>query len=347
MNDNFLIKRGHFTPLAILFMILLPLVTALICICLGRMNVPVGDVITVFRDVFTGNEGHAQNYSIVINLRLPRILMAIIVGAGLTCAGNTFQSLFSNPLATPDILGVTSGTCVGAILAIILSCGILETQLIALAFGLASVFFTLKIAGKNENRSMVYLVLAGVIASSLFNAIGSLLKYTADPQDKLPEITYWLMGSFAGASWENLRVLFPIVIFAFLFFWSQYRNLNLMLLGDEVSITLGTDLHRLRQLYLLVSAAVVGFVVYSSGTIGFVGLIIPHLVRMLFGTDHKKLLPICALVGGIFLIWADVLCRVIIPGMELPVGILTSMIGAPCFIYLMVRRRYGFGGAKE
>ena len=101
MNDNFLIKRGHFTPLAILFMILLPLVTALICICLGRMNVPVGDVITVFRDVFTGNEGHAQNYSIVINLRLPRILMAIIVGAGLTCAGNTFQSLFSNPLATP------------------------------------------------------------------------------------------------------------------------------------------------------------------------------------------------------------------------------------------------------
>ena len=120
-----------------------------------------------------------------------------------------------------------------------------------------------------------------------------------------------------------------------------------MLLGDEVSITLGTDLHRLRQLYLLVSAAVVGFVVYSSGTIGFVGLIIPHLVRMLFGTDHKKLLPICALVGGIFLIWADVLCRVIIPGMELPVGILTSMIGAPCFIYLMVRRRYGCGGAKE
>ena len=115
MNDNFLIKRGHFTPLAILFMILLPLVTALICICLGRMNVPVGDVIAVFRDVLTGNEGHAQNYSIVINLRLPRILMAIIVGAGLTCAGNTFQSLFSNPLATPDILGVTSGTCVGAI----------------------------------------------------------------------------------------------------------------------------------------------------------------------------------------------------------------------------------------
>lgn len=125
--------------------------------------------------------------------------MAIIVGAGLTCAGNTFQSLFSNPLATPDILGVTSGTCVGAILAIILSCSILETQLIALVFGLISVCFTLKVAGKSDERSMVYLVLAGTIASSLFNALGSLLKYTADPQDKLPEITYWLMGSFTSA----------------------------------------------------------------------------------------------------------------------------------------------------
>ena len=136
----------------------------------------------------------------------PRILMAIIVGAGLSCAGNTYQSLFSNPLATPDILGVTSGTCVGAILAIILSCSILETQLIALVFGLISVCFTLKIAGKSDGRSMVYLVLAGTIASSLFNALGSLLKYTADPQDKLPEITYWLLGSFTSASYQKILI---------------------------------------------------------------------------------------------------------------------------------------------
>ena len=203
------------------------------------------------------------------------------------------------------------------------------------------------IANLGGRATSVKLLLAGMALSSICSAFSSFIVYFAHDRDGIKDVSYWLMGSFAGASWENLRVLFPIVILAFLFFWSQYRNLNLMLLGDEVSITLGTDLHRLRQLYLLVSAAVVGFVVYSSGTIGFVGLIIPHLVRMLFGTDHKKLLPICALVGGIFLIWADVLCRVIIPGMELPVGILTSMIGAPCFIYLMVRRRYGFGGAKE
>ena len=119
-----------------------------------------------------------------------------------------------------------------------------------------------------------------------------------------------------------------------------------MLLGDESAITLGTDLHRWRQLYLLVSAAMVGFAVYAAGMIGFVGLVVPHAVRMLFGTDHKKLIPLCALVGAIFLIWADVACRVIIPGTELPIGILTAAIGAPVFVYLMVRKKYGFGGGE-
>ena len=180
MKDTIWIKKGRFTPLAVVWMFAFPLVTALICLCFGRMNVPVGEVLTALRTALTGEStSNVQNYSIVINLRLPRILMAIIVGAGLSCAGNAYQSLFSNPLATPDILGVTSGTCVGAILAIILSCSILETQLIALVFGLISVCFTLKIAGKSDGRSMVYLVLAGTIASSLFNALGSLLKYTA------------------------------------------------------------------------------------------------------------------------------------------------------------------------
>ena len=129
-----------------------------------------------------------------------------------------------------------------------------------------------------------------------------------------------------------------------IFFMTQYRTLNLMLLGDEAAVTLGTDLHRWRQLYLLVSAAMVGFAVYAAGMIGFVGLVIPHVIRMLYGTNHKRLLPLSALTGSIFLLWADVACRTMIPGQELPIGILTSMIGAPCFIYLMARKRYGFGG---
>ncbi len=180
-----------------------PLVTALICLCFGRMNVPAGEVLTALRTALTGEStSNVQNYSIVINLRLPAF-DGHHRRRRSACAGNAYQSLFSNPLATPDILGVTSGTCVGAILAIILSCSILETQLIALVFGLISVCFTLKIAGKSDGRSMVYLVLAGTIASALFNALGSLLKYTADPQNKLPEITYWLLGSFTSSSYQR------------------------------------------------------------------------------------------------------------------------------------------------
>jgi iron complex transport system permease protein len=152
------------------------------------------------------------------------------------------------------------------------------------------------------------------------------------------------MGSLAGAKWNLDGVMTLVVLGGLAFFMTQYRSLNLMLLGDEVSITLGTNLHRRRQVYLLVSAAIVGFAVYSAGMIGFVGLIVPHVVRMLFGTDHKKMIPLSALVGAIFLVWADVACRILIKGQELPIGILTSMIGAPCFIYLMIRRRYGFGG---
>ena len=324
MNDNFLIKRGHFTPLAILFMILLPLVTALICICLGRMNVPVGDVIAVFRDVLTGNEGHAQNYSIVINLRLPRILMAIIVGAGLTCAGNTFQSLFSNPLATPDILGVTSGTCVGAILAIILSCGILETQLIALAFGLASVFFTLKIAGKNENRQVVYLVLAGVIASSLFNAIGSLLKYTADPQDKLPEITYWLMGSFTSATYKKLLIGSPLILIGIVVIYLLRWRLNILSLSEDEAKASGIHLKRTQMIFILASTVITASAVSMCGQVGWIGLLVPHCARMLVGSNNRYVVPISLSLGASFMILIDTLSRTI-SVIELPLSILTAI----------------------
>lgn len=312
MNDNFLIKRGHFTPLAILLMILLPLVTSLICICLGRMNVPVGDVIAVFRDVLTGNEGHAQNYSIVINLRLPRILMAIIVGAGLTC--------------------------VGAILAIILSCGILETQLIALAFGLASVFFTLKIAGKNENRQVIYLVLAGVIASSLFNAIGSLLKYTADPQDKLPEITYWLMGSFTSATYKKLLIGSPLILIGIVVIYLLRWRLNILSLSEDEAKASGINLKRTQMIFILASTVITASAVSMCGQVGWIGLLVPHCARMLVGSNNRYVVPISLSLGASFMILIDTLSRTI-SVIELPLSILTAIIGAPVFISLLNKNR--------
>ena len=159
-------------------------------------------------------------------------------------------------------------------------------------------------------------------------------------------VVRWTMGSLAAANWETNVILLITGAVGILFFWSQYRTLNLMLLGDESAITLGTDLHHRRIIYLVVASLMVGFSVYAAGVIGFVGLIIPHMVRMLFGTDHKKLIPLCALLGALFLLWADVLCRVLLERTELPIGILTSLVGAPVFIYLMARKKYGFGGKE-
>lgn len=151
------------------------------------------------------------------------------------------------------------------------------------------------------------------------------------------EVMKWSMGSLAGASWTRVGVMLPVTLVCVAVFWTQYRNLNLMLLGDDVSITLGTDLHRLRTFYLIVASVMIGFAVYCAGVIGFVGLVIPHVVRILFGTDHRKLLPLSALLGASFLIWCDVACRVILKNSEMPIGVLVSIIGAPCFIYLLVR----------
>ncbi len=338
MKDTLWVKNGRFSPLAISLMFLLPIATGLICLCFGRMNVPVQDVLSSFTAALTGNIGGSQNYSIVINLRMPRILMAIIVGAGLTVAGATFQALFSNPLATPDILGVTSGTCVGAILAIILSCNTLETQLIALAFGLASVVFTLRIAGKNDGRSMVYLVLAGTIASSLFNAIGSLLKYTADPQDKLPEITYWLMGSFTSASYKEILIGSPLILIGIVLIFLLRWRLNILSLSDDEAKASGINIKQTRMLFIVASTLITASAVSMCGQVGWIGLLIPHCARMLVGSNNRYVIPVSLSLGACFMILIDTLSRTI-SIIELPLSILTAIIGAPVFISLLNKTR--------
>ena len=188
------------------------------------------------------------------------------------------------------------------------------------------------------------LILGGLALSAVCSSFSSFVVYLADDKEGIQTITYWLMGSFAGAKWDMLPVIAIVVVLSVLFFWSQSRILNMMLLGDEVAITLGRDLHVYRQVYLIISSLIIGFVVYAAGMIGFVGLLIPHLVRMTIGTNHWTLIPFSALCGSIFLVIADGLCRCIIPHAELPIGILISLIGAPTFVYMLVRKNYGFGG---
>jgi len=200
------------------------------------------------------------------------------------------------------------------------------------------------IANLGGRANAMKLLLGGMALSAVCSAFSSFIVYFANDKEGIQTITYWMMGSLAGARWDHMALIGGIIALSVLFFWTQSRILNLMLLGDESAITLGTDLHPYRQAYLIVSALVVGFAVFAAGMIGFVGLVVPHIVRMLVGTDHKRLIPVTALTGAIFLVVADGLCRVLIPHTELPIGILISLVGAPAFIYLMVKRTYGFGG---
>lgn len=337
----------------ILFAVLL--FSVLIAVTIGSVHIPVSDVYAVILHHILPSSTHlyfekGAVHDIVWLLRFPRIILAAAVGMGLAVCGVIMQAVIKNPLADPYILGISSGASLGATLAILWNLGVsLGTNYIGICAFLGALLLSLAvlfISNIGGRSSPVKLLLSGMALSAVCSAFSGFIMFFTNNKEGIQNIIYWLMGSLAGAKWEGIAVVFPIVLLSILFFWTQSRILNLMLLGDEVSITLGTDLHVYRQGYLVISALIVGFVVYSAGMIGFVGLLIPHIVRMFFGTDHKKLIPVSALAGGIFLIWADVLCRTIIPRTELPVGILISIIGAPFFVYLMIKKTYRFGGSN-
>lgn len=329
----------------------------LAAVTFGSTEIPIGDVYQVilqklYHAIFLGQGewGEGSLFRVIWYIRLPRLILAVAIGMGLSVCGVIMQAVVKNPLADPYVLGISSGASLGATLAIMLGVGtFFGSNFVGVMAFLGAFLISLAvvaIASIGGRANSVKLLLAGTALSSVCSAFSSFIVYFAHDKEGMQTVTYWMMGALGGATWALDGVVMLVVLAGILFFLTQYRTLNLMLLGDEVSITLGTNLHRWRQIYLLVSAAIVGFAVYAAGMIGFVGLVIPHVVRMIYGTDHKKLIPISALVGAIFLVWADVGCRTLIPGQEMPIGILTSMIGAPCFIYLMARKRYGFGGER-
>ena len=348
---DFLKKQGY---LIICAGMIVALVIALFwAMSIGTVKLPMASIYnTVLEQLVSGQPIEGADYGpvhdIVWLLRLPRLVLAALVGMGLSVCGVIMQAVVKNPLADPYILGISSGASLGATAAILLGIGVAWGEnFVGIAAFIGAFIMSLGvlfISNLGGRSNSVKLLLAGMALSAVCGAFSSFIVYFANNKEGMQTIAYWMMGSFAGAKWETLAVIAPIVVLAVLFFWSQSRMLNLMLLGDESALTLGTDLHIYRQLYLLVSALIVGFVVYSAGMVGFVGLVVPHVIRMLVGPDHKKLIPVSALTGAVFLVVADGLCRVIIPRTELPIGILISLIGAPCFVYLMIKKTYGFGG---
>ena len=341
MERKLLLRNGAFRPWAIAAMLLLPPLIAVFCCGFGRMSLPPAKLIETAFLTLTGRDADPQARAVIFELRIPRILMAIAVGGGLGCAGAACQALFSNPLATPDILGVTSGTCVGAILAILLSFHMAGIQATALLFGLFSVFVTLRISSRKREISILFLVLSGVMISSLFNALSSLLKYTADPMDKLPQITYWLMGSFTGASYRKLLIGTPMILIGTALIYLLRWQFNILSLSEDEARASGIHLKRMRILLVLAITMITASSVSMCGQVGWVGLLIPHCARMMTGSNNRLVIPMSISLGASFLIFIDTLSRTLTV-IELPLSVLTAILGAPFFILLLKRSERSF-----
>lgn len=322
----------------------------------GQADISIGEVYQIlFYKLSNGLYGSIvglseANVNIVWFVRAPRVLLSIFVGMGLAISGAVMQAVVQNPLADPYILGISSGASLGATFAILVGFGgsalVLQLGLSFGAFvgaGLATIL-VLVLSSIGGRMTSTKLVLSGTIVSALCSSVSNLIVYLASNAEGMKTVAFWSMGSLASASWNKLTFIVLIVWIVTVFFLSQYRILNTLLLGDEVASTLGVKLTFYRRLYMILAALLTSIIVANSGMIGFVGLIIPHIVRGVSGSDHRLLMPMTALTGALFLIWADVIARATLHGVELPIGIITAIIGAPIFIYIIVKRQYNFGG---
>ena len=311
-------------------LLILPVLTGFVCLCIGRIPIPLSEVI----GVFTGSSQVDRMTSMTIwNLRLPRILLAALAGAGLSAAGCAFQSLFANPLATPDTLGVASGASFGAALGLLLGMPLLGVQLTALLMGGAAVGLTW-MAGSGKNRGLSTVVLAGIMMGSLFNALVSLVKFIADEESQLPAITYWLMGGLNNAAFETLILGAPPILLGILVMYLLRWRMNLLPLSEDEARSSGVNMAVLRGTTVICATMVTASCVSMCGQVGWVGLLVPHMCRMKFGSNHLSLLPASISFGAAFLILVDTVARSACP-QEIPISILTAIIGAPFFIILM------------
>lgn len=314
--------------------VIILILLVLLSLSFGRYPISIFDVVEY---LFTGKAQDPRFFIILVNIRLPRILGAIFVGGALSIAGAAYQGMFRNPMVSPSILGVTSGAGFGASIGILFSFPVALIQLSSFAGGISAVMIAVTISkwmGKNKDRSVLVLVLAGMVISSLFSAMLSLLKYVADPDEKLPSITYWLMGSLSSIRMDDLLVIIPIILAGtiplFLISW----RINVLSFGEDEARSLGLNTARLRGIVIVCASLVTACTISISGIIGWVGLIIPHLARMIVGSNHRKLLPASFLLGAAFMLIVDNMARTI-ASIEIPLGILTSVIGAPLFIYFL------------
>lgn len=319
-------------------LILFVLLSILYALSTGVVNLTMSQVVTAFstflRNDFTAS---AKNEIIVINVRMPRIIAAILVGASLSVAGAVYQSVFHNPLVSPDLLGVSSGACIGASTSILLGFSSLNCVLFAFIGGILAVGITVLISYLLHNRSSTMLVLSGIMVSGFLSSILGIIKYLADSEDKMDSIIYWQFGSFAHTRYAALRVVFPILIVSFIVLMLFSWRINVFSLEDTEVRTIGVNVEKERLIIILFSTLITAAATSISGTISWVGLVVPHFARMLVGDNARKLLPVSALLSAGLMINVDTICRNV-SGLEIPIGIVTGIVGAPIFAIILARQ---------
>ena len=306
----------------------------------GRYHIPTLDVVkVVLSNVFDFSQTlEPQAYSVVMSLRLPRIITAVLVGGALALSGAVYQGVFKNPLVAPDMLGVSTGACVGASVGILCNAGGVTVQIVAFAGGMIAVVLATSIPKIMKNHSMMMLVLSGIIVTGLLDSIMGFLKYVADPDTELAEITHWQLGSLTKATWNDVAYIGPPILLAGIILITIRWRINILSLGEGEARTLGMDIRRIRGIVVVCATILTASAVCISGTIGWIGLVIPHLCRMMIGPDNRKVIPFSVVMGAIFLLLIDTMARVITSA-ELPLSILTGFVGAPFYFYLLLKQR--------
>lgn len=320
------------------------LLLAIVSLTTGRYGIPIGDVLAVLWAKLTGlgSQLDPTVQTVVLQVRLPRVVAALVVGAALAAAGATYQGLFRNPLVSPDILGVSAGASLGAVLGIVLSLPVMAIQGLAFAGGLGAVAIVYGVGlAVRRHDPVLTLVLAGVAVGAVLGAAISLLKVMADPYNQLPAITYWLLGSLASVTLGDVGAILPAMLVGLTPLLLLRWRMNLMSLGEDEARALGVETRLLRPLFVTAATLVTAASVSVTGTIGWIGLIVPHVARLLVGPDFRRLLPASLALGAGYLLAVDLVARTIAP-VEVPLGILTALIGAPFFLWLLATAKRGW-----
>lgn len=324
-----------------------------LAVVIGPVPIPAGQVWQIaLSEVISGIAGDwtQAQYNIVWLIRLPRVLLAMFVGAGLAVVGVTMQAMVRNLLADPYLLGISSGASVGAVMVLALGAFVFA-GVYAISFGafigsLLTFVIVFILAQSNGQLGPTRLVLSGLAVSYFFSGLTSFITLTSPERELARSVLAWLLGSLAGAEWVDLGLPAAVLALGMLYLASQARALNALIVGEETAATLGVDTTRFRRQLFLIVSLLTGTMVAVSGAIGFVGLMMPHLVRLMVGTDHRRVLPVSVFVGSIFLIWVDVVARTAFAPVELPVGVITSLLGGPFFLWLLRGQLKNKGGQR-